>query len=91
MSQRIIVCIVGGKIQSAYGLPPDITLEIRNYDVDGPPDYILPLFDRYDGRFYRMEYPVAIRSQKADPPALMVLEPSGEDDTDIELGDDNDA
>ena len=35
MSQEILIIMKGGLIQEIYGIPPDVVIRIKDYDVDG--------------------------------------------------------
>ena len=35
MNKEILIIVEGGVIQEAHGIPPDMTVRVKDYDVEG--------------------------------------------------------
>jgi hypothetical protein len=38
MSHEILIIVQGGSVQEVYGIPPEIVVRVKDYDVDGADD-----------------------------------------------------
>lgn len=65
MPHEILIIVEGGVLQEIYGIPPDVVIRVKDYDVDGCDEHDLER-DR-DGEPYRQS--VWTHDDSCGPPA----------------------